>query len=85
MFVAGPRVSGGCHVDTFGSNFWMALFEGKKKWVRNTREPGIFSGGESEEGGGGNICVCILGCPFFTNFFLKKENKREIAVVVSRL
>ena len=30
----GPRYSrGSLHVDSFGSSFWMALFEGRKKWI----------------------------------------------------
>ncbi|XP_078581463.1 uncharacterized protein LOC144864916 [Branchiostoma floridae x Branchiostoma japonicum] len=33
LFVAPSGLSGGLHVDAFGSNFWMALFQGRKRWL----------------------------------------------------
>ncbi|KAK7507871.1 hypothetical protein BaRGS_00000836 [Batillaria attramentaria] len=33
LFVAPPGVHSGLHVDAFASNFWMALFQGRKRWV----------------------------------------------------
>ena len=31
IFIAPAGISSELHVDAFGSNFWMALFEGKKR------------------------------------------------------
>ena len=31
MFIARKGVTSDMHVDSFGSNFWMALFQGKKR------------------------------------------------------
>ena len=31
LFIAPAGANSSLHVDTFGSNFWMALFEGKKR------------------------------------------------------
>ncbi|CAG2212437.1 unnamed protein product [Mytilus edulis] len=33
LFVAPEGITSELHVDAFGSNFWMALFQGKKRWV----------------------------------------------------
>ncbi|KAJ8318649.1 hypothetical protein KUTeg_003740 [Tegillarca granosa] len=33
LFIAPAGLTSELHVDAFGSNFWMALFEGKKRWV----------------------------------------------------
>ncbi|XP_052263433.1 lysine-specific demethylase 8-like isoform X2 [Dreissena polymorpha] len=33
LFVAPAGVVSDLHVDTFGSNFWMALFQGRKRWT----------------------------------------------------
>ncbi|XP_078662513.1 lysine-specific demethylase 8-like [Branchiostoma floridae x Branchiostoma belcheri] len=33
LFIAPAGLSGGLHVDAFGSNFWMALFQGRKRWL----------------------------------------------------
>lgn len=33
LFIAPAGITSELHVDAFGSNFWMALFEGKKRWV----------------------------------------------------
>ncbi|XP_074649165.1 bifunctional arginine demethylase and lysyl-hydroxylase JMJD6-like [Tubulanus polymorphus] len=33
LFVAPVGIRSELHVDAFGSNFWMALFQGKKRWV----------------------------------------------------
>eukprot|EP00735_Rhodelphis_limneticus_P009013 TRINITY_DN246_c0_g1::TRINITY_DN246_c0_g1_i1::g.1681::m.1681 TRINITY_DN246_c0_g1::TRINITY_DN246_c0_g1_i1::g.1681 ORF type:complete len:376 (-),score=-4.29,sp/Q08BY5/JMJD4_DANRE/27.55/5e-12,Cupin_8/PF13621.1/2.4e-19,JmjC/PF02373.17/2.7e+03,JmjC/PF02373.17/8.7e+02,JmjC/PF02373.17/0.00015 TRINITY_DN246_c0_g1_i1:435-1520(-) len=39
----GPRgTQSGLHVDSFGSNFWMMLLEGKKKWIIFPRSERIF-------------------------------------------
>ena len=38
MFVAPKNVISDLHVDAFASNFWMALFEGRKKWTFYPRE-----------------------------------------------
>ena len=32
LFVAPAGITSELHVDAFGSNFWMALFEGKKRY-----------------------------------------------------
>lgn len=31
LFIAPPNIVSELHVDAFASNFWMALFEGKKR------------------------------------------------------
>ena len=31
LFIAPPGVHSGLHIDAFASNFWMALFKGKKR------------------------------------------------------
>ena len=33
LFIAPAGITSELHVDAFGSNFWMALFEGRKRWV----------------------------------------------------
>ncbi|XP_041363536.1 bifunctional arginine demethylase and lysyl-hydroxylase JMJD6-like isoform X2 [Gigantopelta aegis] len=33
LFIAAAGLRSELHVDTFGSNFWMALFQGRKKWI----------------------------------------------------
>ena len=33
LFIAPAGITSGLHVDAFGSNFWMALFQGKKRCV----------------------------------------------------
>uniref|UniRef100_A0A1X7VFD8 JmjC domain-containing protein n=2 Tax=Amphimedon queenslandica TaxID=400682 RepID=A0A1X7VFD8_AMPQE len=33
LFIAPAGITSSLHVDTFGSNFWMALFEGRKRWL----------------------------------------------------
>lgn len=33
LFIAPTGISSGLHVDAFGSNFWMALFQGRKRSV----------------------------------------------------
>ena len=33
LFIAPKGLCSELHVDAFGSNFWMALFEGRKRWV----------------------------------------------------
>jgi hypothetical protein len=33
LFVSPAGITSELHVDAFGSNFWMALFQGKKRWV----------------------------------------------------
>ncbi|XP_076454119.1 uncharacterized protein LOC143289129 [Babylonia areolata] len=33
LFIAPAGVHSGLHVDAFASNFWMALFQGRKRWV----------------------------------------------------
>lgn len=33
LFVAPTGITSELHVDAFGSNFWMALFQGKKRWI----------------------------------------------------
>ncbi|XP_045214857.2 bifunctional arginine demethylase and lysyl-hydroxylase JMJD6-like [Mercenaria mercenaria] len=33
LFIAPAGLTSELHVDAFGSNFWMALFEGSKRWV----------------------------------------------------
>ena len=33
LFIAPAGLTSELHVDAFGSNFWMALFEGRKRWV----------------------------------------------------
>ena len=38
LFVAPPGITSALHIDSFGSNFWMALFEGRKRfriWLNN--------------------------------------------------
>ena len=32
LFIAPAGLHSDLHVDAFGSNFWMALFEGRKRW-----------------------------------------------------
>lgn len=34
LFIAPKGLCSELHVDAFGSNFWMALFEGRKRWMR---------------------------------------------------
>ncbi|XP_052791172.1 uncharacterized protein LOC128225165 [Mya arenaria] len=38
LFIAPAGLTSELHVDTFGSNFWMALFQGKKRWTFFRRE-----------------------------------------------
>ncbi|KAL4239714.1 hypothetical protein ACF0H5_000518 [Mactra antiquata] len=38
LFIAPQGITSELHVDAFGSNFWMALFEGKKRWIFFKRE-----------------------------------------------
>eukprot|EP00047_Mylnosiga_fluctuans_P006817 m.249306 g.249306 ORF g.249306 m.249306 type:complete len:494 (+) comp16067_c0_seq1:94-1575(+) len=33
LFIGAMGAGGGLHVDAFGSNFWMALFQGQKRWL----------------------------------------------------
>ena len=33
LFIAPAGLRSELHIDTFGSNFWMALFRGRKRWV----------------------------------------------------
>ncbi|KAK3090370.1 hypothetical protein FSP39_011282 [Pinctada imbricata] len=33
LFIAPPNVCSELHIDAFGSNFWMALFTGRKRWT----------------------------------------------------
>lgn len=34
LFVSPSNITSYLHIDTFGSNFWMALFEGRKRYER---------------------------------------------------
>ena len=33
LFIAANGVNSELHIDTFGSNFWMAMLQGKKRWT----------------------------------------------------
>jgi len=33
LFIGPAHTESQTHIDSFGSNFWMALMEGKKRWV----------------------------------------------------
>jgi hypothetical protein len=33
LFVAPAGITSELHVDAFGSNFWMALFQGRKRYI----------------------------------------------------
>lgn len=32
LFLSPPGITSELHIDAFGSNFWMALFQGKKRY-----------------------------------------------------
>jgi hypothetical protein len=39
LFIGPQGTSSATHIDAFGSHFWMALFEGKKRWVLFPQRP----------------------------------------------
>lgn len=42
LFIAAAGVHSDLHIDAFGSNFWMAMLEGKKKWTLFSHEQQSF-------------------------------------------
>lgn len=38
LFIAPQGLHSDLHVDSFGSNFWMALFQGRKRYIKQCRE-----------------------------------------------